>query len=34
LRDVVVAELVATALEAMDPQLPADDPAIANVVVP
>jgi PPK2 family polyphosphate:nucleotide phosphotransferase len=34
LRDVVGAEIVATELEAMDPQLPPDDPAIANVVVP
>jgi PPK2 family polyphosphate:nucleotide phosphotransferase len=34
LRDVVVAEIVAAELEAMDPQLPPDDPALAGVVVP
>jgi PPK2 family polyphosphate:nucleotide phosphotransferase len=34
LRDVIVAEIVATTLEDMDPQLPPDDPALANVVVP
>jgi PPK2 family polyphosphate:nucleotide phosphotransferase len=34
LRDVVVAELVARTLEAMDPQLPPDDPDLANVTVP
>jgi PPK2 family polyphosphate:nucleotide phosphotransferase len=33
LRDVIVSELVASTLEAMDPKLPPDDPAIAGLVV-
>jgi PPK2 family polyphosphate:nucleotide phosphotransferase len=33
LRDVVVAEIVASALEGMDPKLPPDDPAVAGLVV-
>ncbi|HVM52753.1 MAG TPA: PPK2 family polyphosphate kinase [Acidimicrobiales bacterium] len=34
LRDAVVAEIVVRALEAMDPRLPPDDPAVAGLVVP
>jgi PPK2 family polyphosphate:nucleotide phosphotransferase len=34
LRDVVAGEIVVQALEHMDPKLPADDPALASVVIP
>jgi PPK2 family polyphosphate:nucleotide phosphotransferase len=34
LRDVVVAEIVVRALEAMDPQLPPDDPALEEIEIP
>lgn len=33
LRDVVVSEIVATTLEAMDPKLPPDDPALAGLKI-